>query len=578
MRYQEMQGNCVNAIYSREQGNPYLEALPDVLGKREFERRIKSQPDFPRDISRLAPEERRNLLSGLSQWFQPMDYMYTLYDMLHRAMCSTYQTKTVIESVRQMNDLYMDFRTGRPRELSYSTQAYSGAVLGVPGIGKTSTIKRCLSTMPQVIVHQEYQGRKIYEKQINYLVVECPSDCSLKTLALNIFSAIDKAIGSEYLKQATYQRAMATSATTTKLKIICMNHHIGLIVIDEIQNAISTATKNKQIKPLIKFLVELTNETSTAICFCGTLEAEDVFLKQEHLKRRTRGFRLLPMKYDKTYRKFITELWEYQMTLQKAPLTEKLMKQMYDLSAGIPAYLIKIFEEAQIRSILSGKEKLSYESIKQAVDYLGIEVPKVYGRGGTSISDFSVEEVEAREFTEEAVPNGNQGQIPSSVMYVQEEAGTGTGIGREGNIQAANQTVDPILTPSSRTYIKTAESAGNGTHGEKPMEAPKNGNQAKIPSSKMYVPEKPQLKVVYSRNDQVRPNEAESEPPAEPKEPIVIPEPSVEPVKRYYAQKRGRKKADRDETDLIELWNQGLSEEAIFQTLESWHMAERRCY
>ena len=577
MKYQEMQGNCVNAIYSREQGNPYLEALPDVLGKKEFERRIKSQPDFPRDVSHMAPEERRNLLSGLSQWFQPMDYMYTLYDMLHRAMVSTYRTKTVVESVKQMNDIYMDFRTGKPRELTYSTQAYSGAVLGVPGIGKTSTIKRRLSTMPQVIVHQEYQGRKIYEKQINYLVVECPSDCSLKTLALNIFSAIDKAIGSEYLKQATYQRAMATSATTTKLKIICMNHHIGLIVIDEIQNAISTATKNKQIKPLIKFLVELTNETSTAICFCGTLEAEDVFLKQEHLKRRTRGFRLLPMKYDKTYRKFITELWEYQMTLQKAPLTEKLMKQMYDLSAGIPAYLIKIFEEAQIRSILSGKEKLSYESIKQAVDYLGIEVPKVYGRGGTSISDFSVEEVEAREFTEEAVPNGNQGQIPSSVMYVQEEAGTGTGIGREGNIQAANQTVDPILTPSSRMYIKTAESAENGFNEGEPIEAPKIGNQAQIPSSKMYVSEKPQLKVIYSRNDQVQPNEAESEAPAEPMEPI-IPEPSQEPVKRFYAEKRGRKKADRDETDLIELWNQGLTEEAVFQTLKSWHMAERRCY
>lgn len=580
MKYQEMQGNCVNAIYSREQGNPYLEALPDVLGKREFERRMKSQPDFPRDVSRLAPEERRNLLSGLSQWFQPMDYMYTLYDMLHRAMASTYRTKTVIESVKQMNDLYMDFRTGRPREFMYSTQAYSGAVLGVPGIGKTSTIKRCLSTMPQVIVHQEYQGRKVYEKQINYLVVECPSDCSLKTLALNIFSAIDKAIGSEYLKQATYQRAMATSATTTKLKIICMNHHIGLIVIDEIQNAISTATKNKQIKPLIKFLVELTNETSTAICFCGTLEAEDVFLKQEHLKRRTRGFRLLPMKYDKTYRKFITELWEYQMTLQKAPLTEKLMKQMYDLSAGIPAYLVKIFEEAQVRSILSGREKLSYESIRQAVDYLGIEVPKVYGRGGTSICDFSVEEVEAREFIEDTDQNGNQDQIPSSGMYVQEEVetGTGTGTDREENTQTVNQTMDSLLTPSSRTYIKTAESGESGAHGEKPMEAQRNGNQAQIPSSKMYVSEKPQLKVVYSRNDQMPTEEAVWEAPKEPMEPIIIPEPSQEPVKRFYAEKRGRKKADRDETDLIELWNQGLSEETIFQTLKSWYMAERRCY
>ena len=109
------------------------------------------------------------------------------------------------------------------------------------------------------------------------------------------------------------------------------------------------------------------------------------------------------------------------------------------------------------------------------------------------------------------------------------------------------------------------------------MEAPKIGNQAQIPSSIMYVPEKPQLKVIYSRNDQVQPNEAESEAPAEPMEPI-IPEPSQEPVKRFYAEKRGRKKADRDETDLIELWNQGLTEEAVFQTLKSWHMAERRCY
>ena len=89
------------------------------------------------------------------------------------------------------------------------------------------------------------------------------------------------------------------------------------------------------------------------------------------------------MKFDVTYRKFITELWEHQVVLKKKPLTEKLMKQMYDLSAGIPAYLVKIFEEAQAQAILSGKEELSYEVIKQAVVMLGIEVPKVYGKYGT---------------------------------------------------------------------------------------------------------------------------------------------------------------------------------------------------
>ena len=396
MKYRTEHTNTVAAEYGREQGNPFWEALPELMGKAEFSERMKSEIHFPCDLKEKSPQERRNYLTELTTWFQPMDYMYTLYDMLYRAMAATYQTKTVIESVRQLNEIYMDFRTGRERTLNYSTQAYSGAVLGVPGIGKTSTIQRCLSTMPQVIIHTKYQDREFYTKQINYLIVECPSDCSVKTLAFNILSAIDRAIGSEYFTQAANQ-SMAVSAISTKLKIICMNHHIGLIVIDEIQNAIQTATKNRQLKPLIKFLVELTNETSTGICFCGTLEAEELFMKQEHLKRRTRGLRLLPMKFDVTYRKFILSLWEYQATLQKAELTEKLMKQIYDLSAGIPAYIVKIFEEAQAQAILSGREKITYESVKQAVSYLGIEVPKVYSRGGTSISDFAVQEIEFEE-------------------------------------------------------------------------------------------------------------------------------------------------------------------------------------
>lgn len=500
MKYRDFQGNSAYAVYGKEQGNPYLEALPEPFTKKEFERRMRSLPDFPKDMENRTPGERRSLLAGLSGWFQSMDYMYVLYDMLCRAMASTYQTKTAVESVRQMNNLYMDLRTGRQRELTYSTQAFSGAVLGVPGIGKTSTIKRCLSTMPQVIIHEEYQGKKIYEKQINYLTVECPSDCSLKTLALNIFSAIDRAIGSEYLKQATYQKGIATSATTTKLKIICMNHHIGLIVIDEIQNAIQIATRNKQIKPLIKFLVELTNETSTAICFCGTLEAEEVFLKQEHLKRRTRGYRLLPMMYDKVYRKFITELWDYQATLKKVPLTEKLMKQIYDLSAGIPAYIVKLFEEAQVQAILSGTETLSYACFRQAADYLGMEVPKVFGRGGTSISDFSVEEVEMEELSGSMEETGNHMELPTSGMSVREEM---------------RDTVLPDKT------LRT------------------------IPTGEIQMAE---------------------------------PETCEEPVKRFYATKRGRKKADRDETDLLVLLNEGYSCEAVFQTLEGWDMAERRCF
>lgn len=207
----------VEAKYTNPQGNPFAEALPPLLSKKEFDRQIRSKINCPKDPSACQPQERRAYLMELSKWFQPMDYMYQLYDMLYRAMSATYQTKNVVDSVRQINELYTDFRTGREREFQYSTQGYSTAILGVPGIGKTSTLQRCLSTMPQVITHTRYQNTAMYTKQINYLFVECPSDCSVKTLAFNIFAAIDKAIGSDYLKQASYQKSMATSATTTRL-------------------------------------------------------------------------------------------------------------------------------------------------------------------------------------------------------------------------------------------------------------------------------------------------------------------------------------------------------------------------
>ena len=393
--------STVLAKYKEQNGNPYVEALPEPLSKEEFNGLIRSELPSVCGLGKLSSQERRAKMMELNKWFQEIDYMYVIYDMIYRAMTATYQSKSILDSIRQLNALYMDFRTGLERALPFSTQAYSGAILGVPGIGKTSTVRRCLNLIPQVIVHEKYQEKEFYTKQINYLMVECPSDCSVKTLVFNILAAIDNAIGSDYFTQVTKQGSITVSALTTKLKIICLNHRVGVIVIDEIQNAVQTAVKAKRTKPLIKFLVELTNETATSLIFCGTLEAEELFSQKEHLKRRTRGLRLLPLKYDITYRRFITELWKYQVTLNESPLTEKLMRQIYDLTAGIPAYVVKIVQEAQIQAILTGTEKVTYETLKQAVLLLGIDVPKYYACNGTSISDFTVREVELEEFESE---------------------------------------------------------------------------------------------------------------------------------------------------------------------------------
>lgn len=383
MKYENK--SVVPAIYtptSTTEGNPLLEAMPPLLDKAALFQKMSAPLEMP-DTDGMSPEERRNTLALLHSFFQPMDYMYTIYDRLYRAMETTYTNQTMLETVRHICAVQDGVK------LPFATQSDSGAILGVPGIGKTSTIRRCLNVIPQVIAHEHYRDQPFFAKQILWLFVECPSDCSIKTLIYNIIDAVDRAIGSNYFDRITQVRSMSVSTLTTQIKIICLNHHIGVIALDEIQNVVTTATRDKQMKPLIRFLVELTNASSTAIWLIGTPVAENVFLSEEHLKRRTRGIRLLPMKPGGVYQKFLEELWQYQFTQEQAELTEKLANLLYDRSGGIPAYLIQLFQESQSQALLNGQPCISHKLINDTAELFSIQVPKRYLQG-TSISDFSV--------------------------------------------------------------------------------------------------------------------------------------------------------------------------------------------
>lgn len=376
-------GHTVGAVYDGNSGNPYLEAMPDMLSPEQFARGIASYPPIPHDLAEMSPEERRGLLPSLASIYVPMPYQYAIYDTLYRAIATTYRTADVVESTKAINAYYCG------RATNYATQADSGSILGVPGCGKTATVHRCLSTMPQVIEHMEYQGQPLYCKQVLWLHVECPSDCSVKTLGFSVMAALDRAIGSKYLQSTQGLRSASASAIAVQTKILLTNHHVGLLVIDEIQNAVTTARKNRQEKPLLRYLVEITNETMTSIYFVGTPLAEELFVSQEHLKRRTRGIRLAPFKPDGSYLEFVHKIWPYQYTAHAAPLTTSIGNKLYDCSGGIPAYIIKIFAESQAQALLQGRSCIDEKVIQRAVELLAIKVPRTYA-AGTHISDFEL--------------------------------------------------------------------------------------------------------------------------------------------------------------------------------------------
>ena len=140
-------GHTASAIYAGSSGNPYLEAMPDILSPEQFAKAVASYPPIPYDLAQMSPEGRRGLLPSLASIYVPMPYQYAIYDTLYRAISTTYRTADVLELTRAINACYCG------RNTNYATQADSGSILGAPGCGKTATVRRCLSTMPQVIEH-----------------------------------------------------------------------------------------------------------------------------------------------------------------------------------------------------------------------------------------------------------------------------------------------------------------------------------------------------------------------------------------------------------------------------------------
>ena len=87
-----------------------------------------------------------------------------------------------------------------------------------------------------------------------------------------------------------------------------------------------------------------------------------------------------------------------------APLTEKLANKLFDHSGGIPAYIVKIFQETQAQALLQGQARINERVMQRAIDILAIKVPKTYS-GGTYLSDFEIDDPEKPDVVDLPAPS-----------------------------------------------------------------------------------------------------------------------------------------------------------------------------
>lgn len=355
--------------------NPLLQALPPILTDTQAVKRLLHLPEYDDSMRNHDDSVRYHLLRTSLRFFKPLTTHIQLERAFGGAIRQSYLERNLakndylIQVEQKVNKFKSDWIDPYNIQDDYvSTCAPGFNFAGISGGGKSQTVQRILGVYPQVIYHNEHKGEEYAESQIVWLKLDCPFDGSIKGLCFNFFNSVDTILGTNYL--TTHAKGRRTANEMVPLMAtVAANHHLGVLVIDEIQRLNSAASGGDE--EMLNFFVQLVNTLGVAVILVGTFSALNILGGTFSQMRRGTGegdFVWDRMKFDKQWHSFVKTLWSYQFTRKKTLLEENpgLSKALYDECHGITDLAIKAYRFAQERAIETGKEFLDANIIKSA--------------------------------------------------------------------------------------------------------------------------------------------------------------------------------------------------------------------
>lgn len=335
-----------------------VEYLPGMLTGESLENELTILPEYSGDVFNDDSARRLLALNDIYTLYIPSKMTHEIYTKLYMALYRSLQRKDTKEAIIQANN---NFRARKTGVVSSSVIGGSDCltIIGDSGIGKSRTISEVL----KAICGENYiETGKPFRKVIPCITVQTPFDSSVKSLLLEILKETDRALNTSY-----YDLAIRNKATTDVLIMTVSQialEHIGMIVVDEIQNVI----KAKQGRNLVGCLTQLINNSGVAIVMVGTPECVDFFESEMYLGRRAIGLRYGAMPYGNEFSRVCTVLFSYQYVKNKPLLTEDLCYWLWEKTQGNISALLGMVVGAQEVAILNGKEELNQETLQEAYD------------------------------------------------------------------------------------------------------------------------------------------------------------------------------------------------------------------
>lgn len=332
-----------------------IHILPSMKSGDNLLSSMEVLPEYDESIRSGEAPVRLMALSDLYRIYVPSQMSLEIYSKMYLALLRSLQKKGTRRAVQQKNQNYK----------AIIQQEYSGimggsdsfTIIGTSGIGKSSAISRAITLITE---NRVIEVENPYTKIIPCICVQCPFDSSVKGMLLEILRKVDEMIESKY-----YENALRARTTTDMLigsvSQVALNH-IGLLVVDEIQNVCNS----KNGKSLVGMLTQLINNSGISICMVGTPESAVFFEQAIQLARRSLGLRYDVMEYGTDFRNFCEIAFSYQYVKQKTEITDGIMEWLYEHTSGNISVVVSLIHDAQEIAILNGKEVLNLESLNEA--------------------------------------------------------------------------------------------------------------------------------------------------------------------------------------------------------------------
>ena len=355
-----------------------MEKMDPMLVGKELKDKMTIFPDYKESIRKENQALRLIELNNLHSLYLPSDMSVEIYTKLYLAMVRSLQKKESKLAIQQRNLNGKNMRAcANGVEPSFGGiigGSDSFSIIGCSGIGKKSAITKAIQLMGgENIIEMEQPFCKI----IPVISVQCPFDCSAKSMLLAVLQKVDNALGTTYYENMVRAKANINTMLISTAQVLL--NHVAVLCIDEIQNLI----KHRAGMQLVSMLTELLNESGISIVFIGTPEVQPFFESVDYLARRTLGLVYGKCEYNAYFKKFCTILWKFQYVSNRTEISDGIINWLYQHSSGTLAHVIFLFYTSQEISILDGREIIDIQALESA--YQRMEILHVHIQPEVSI-------------------------------------------------------------------------------------------------------------------------------------------------------------------------------------------------